>query len=636
MQNEEELGIIAECQEFLTDSATAFATDMNRQTEQLEMFGGNFWTDNTKKTYRRTNKLRPNLHFSNWEVIKNASVSPFSRSPYHIALENTESNEEVNTDPFGIGLSYDDVQKGIDKYEGDTDCKTSYIDALGRAYVCGNGFYLLGVETDELTGENKICGEFVVRQESVAFDPNANNVDGSDAEQGAIVNYISLKKAKRLYGNGIVPMDYPATQPTLSFVDNRQFPDIANKIQIVTYYRKHKIEFKVSETKTEKRTIVQWFKICGNAIIDSGELPIRYIPIIRFAGFSTYRNGEIFYTGIVDKTFSLQLGINIAYSTLVERAGRSVKANLITNVDSVAGLDEYYKKMNEDDSLLVMYKGDKPPIPIQENFVTGDLSDMIANTRNLLSDVVGVPLTGINGINESNKTATEVMQQQVNSESNVANFYQNAYKATRTIGRIVIELLTEGKDLPFTLENGPAVISEKMKKQQELSIVAGLVPENMKALVAMHYLDTLKSDEAESVKADLVANLPLDLKVVSDKATDPTAIHELRRMQGLCEQMNMQIEELKKQNDELQKQYEASEMSLLNQREDRNLGMQRFMISEQNKMNLETAKLESQNAKVAGELAIKNKQVNAEMQRTAVETEKTALETADAVEDTLL
>lgn len=630
MENEEEYDIIKECQEFLTDSATAFATDMNRQKEQLEMFGGNFWTDGTKKTYRRTNKLRPNLHFSNWEVLKNASVSPFSRSPYHIALENTESDEKVNADPFGIGLTYDDVQDGIDKYEGDTDCKTSYIDALGRAYVCGNGFYVLGVEKDELTRENKICGEFVVRQESVAFDPNANNVDGSDAEQGAIVNYISMKKAKRLYGNGIVPMDYPSSQPTLSFVDNDQFPDIANKIQIVTYYRKHKVG-----EGDDERTIVQWFKICGNAIIDSGELPIRYIPIVRFAGFTTYRNGDIFYTGIVDKTFSLQLGINIAYSTLVERAGRSVKANFITNVDSVDGLDAYYKKMNEDDSLLVMYKGEKAPIPINENFVTGDLSDMIANTRNLLSDVVGVPLTGINGINESNKTATEVMQQQANAESNVANFYQNAYKATRTIGRIVIELITNGKDIPFTLENGPAVISEKMKKQQELSVVAGLVPENMKALVAMHYLDTLKSDEAQSVKKDVVANLPLDIKVASEEPTDAVAIHELRRMQGLCEQMNLQIEELKKQNDELQKQYEASEMTLLNQREDRDLGMKRFMIAEQNKMNLETAKLESQNAKVAGELAIKNKQVNAEMQRTSVETEKTALETAEAVEDTL-
>jgi DNA polymerase I-like protein with 3'-5' exonuclease and polymerase domains len=90
----------------------------------------------------------------------------------------------------------------------------------------------------------------------------------------------------------------------------------------------------------------------------------------------------------------------------------------------------------------------------------------------------------------------------------------------------------------------------------------------------------------------------------------------------------LQIESLEKQNEDLQKQYESAELSLLNNRENINADMQKFVISEQNKMNLETAKLESQNAKVAGELELKNKQVNAEIQRTGVETEKAALETA--------
>lgn len=42
MEIENENEIIKECQDFLTDSANAFGTDMARQTEQLEMFGGNF------------------------------------------------------------------------------------------------------------------------------------------------------------------------------------------------------------------------------------------------------------------------------------------------------------------------------------------------------------------------------------------------------------------------------------------------------------------------------------------------------------------------------------------------------------------------------------------------------------------
>lgn len=618
---QEQAEIIKECGEFLKDSSNTFKDDVQRQVEQLEMFGGNFWTDNTCKTYRRTNKLRPNLHFSNWEVLKNAAVSPFSASPWHVALEDTESKtaEDSLTDN-------NDTQKEIDSYEADSDSKTAYIEGVGRGFVCGAGYYVLGVETDELTGKNKILGEFITRQASVAFDPNAQAVDGSDAEQGAIVNYISLTKAKRLYGGGIVPLDYPNAQPTLSFVDVGQWPNLANKIQIVTYYRKKDVQ-----VKGQKRTIVEWFKICGNAIIDGGELPIRYIPIVRFAGFATFRNGDVIYTGIIDKTFSLQLGINIAYSTMVERAGRSVKANYIVNVDAVDGLDGYYKKMNEDDSLLVMYKGDKPPIQIQESFVTSDLSEMIANTRNLLSDVVGIPLTGINGINESNKTATEVLQQQANAESNVASIYNNAYKATRTIGRIVIQLITGGADLPFTLENGPAIISQNMKKRQEIAMVANLLPENLKPLLALRYVDTIKSDQSEEIKADIIANLPTDLKLVSDQPTDPAAIHELRRMQAICDGLAEQLEATKAENEELKKQYESAEMSLLNTREQRADDMERFRISETNKMNIETAKLESQNAKAAAELAIKNKAVNADMQRAATEAEKAAVDTAEKI-----
>lgn len=618
---QEQAEIIKECGEFLKDSSNTFKDDVQRQVEQLEMFGGNFWTENTCKTYRRTNKFRPNLHFSNWEVLKNAAVSPFSASPWHVALEDTESKkaEDALTDN-------NDTQKEIDNYEADSDSKTAYIEGVGRGFVCGAGYYVLGVETDELTGKNKILGEFITRQASVAFDPNAQAVDGSDAEQGAIVNYISLQKAKRLYGDGIVPLDYPNAQPTLSFVDVGQWPNLANKIQIVTYYRKKDVK-----VKGEKRTIVEWFKICGNAIIDGGELPIRYIPIVRFAGFATFRNGDVIYTGIIDKTFSLQLGINIAYSTMVERAGRSVKANYIVNVDAVDGLDQYYKKMNEDDSLLVMYKGDKPPIQIQESFVTADLSEMIANTRNLLSDVVGIPLTGINGINESNKTATEVLQQQANAESNVASIYNNAYKATRTIGRIVIQLITGGADLPFTLENGPAIISQNMKKRQELAMVANLLPENLKPLLALRYVDTIKSDQSEEIKADIIANLPTELKLVSDQPTDPAAIHELRRMQSVCDGLVEQLETIKAENEELKKQYESAEMSLLNTREQRADDMQKFVISETNKMNLETAKLESQNAKNAGELAIKNKAVNSDMQRAATEAEKAAVDTAEKI-----
>lgn len=185
--------------------------------------------------------------------------------------------------------------------------------------------------------------------------------------------------------------------------------------------------------------------------------------------------------------------------------------------------------------------------------------------------------------------------------------------------------------MKFTLENGPAVITEEMKRRKELAAIAQLVPENMRPLLAIHYADTIKNDYAEKVKADIIANLPNEVKLVSEQASDPAAIHELRRMQAVCEQLQAKNEQLEQQNEELQKQYESAELSILTNRENRAADMQKFMISERDKMNLETAKLQAANAEAAAKLSIENKKVNAELERTAAETEQTALETAERI-----
>ena len=77
------------------------------------------------------------------------------------------------------------------------------------------------------------------------------------------------------------------------------------------------------------------------------------------------------------------------------------------------------------------------------------MTQVIENTRNLIADVIGIPLAGILG--DTDKTATEILIQNNNKESNVAVFYDNAYKANRTIGRVILEMMT-GNDIPFELD----------------------------------------------------------------------------------------------------------------------------------------------------------------------------------------
>lgn len=536
------------------------------------------------------------MSFSDWSVLANAIGSPYSNSPWHINLHDR--------------LNFSDIQSAINKLEADSDVKFELKKAFQRGIIAGAGFIVVTTDIDEITNEPRIVLEFIDRQDSVALDPNIEKTDGSDAEEGAIVNYISINKAKRLYGEDVLPFDYPRSIPKLNFLNISQWPVKEDQVQIVSYYKKNESGF------------VDYYKVCGNKVVERLALPIRYIPIVRFAGYDKY-NGR--YGGIVDKTWTLQLGLNIAYSTLMERANRSIKANVIASTKALENLKEYYvKKEDEDGSIIAYNEGATPPQVIQEQFQTADLQSIIQTSREAIADVIGIPLAGILG--SEDKTATEILVQQNNKENNVACLYDNAYKANRTIGRIIIEMLTGGQDLQFDLENGPDVITNNLKHRQELTAIAQLMPQEMQPLVAVHMCNTVDSNFVEGIKADIIANLSTNLKLVSEKPTDPVAIQELEKMKVIMDNTMAELERLDQENKELKLQTQSMSLQLQNAKEKNLIDLAKH----QDNMALQEAKLELEADKQGVELQLDIADKQSELAKESIEIENKKL---DLVQD---
>lgn len=561
----EELDIIEQCSAFLSKSSRRFASTLMRATKDLRRYSGNFWDDDFKKAYR-SGKNRTYLSLNNWNVMCNAIASPMSASPWHTELKNKEGE-------------YKDIQEFIDQLEARNDYKTSLNDAFRKAVLTGYGFLVISTDVDEFTGEPTIVVESVKNLQSVAMDPNCMTCNGSDAEEGAVVNYIGIKKARRLYGDDIAPMDYPSSQPALSLNGMNQWAVQPDQLAIVSYY-----------VKTDNG--VMFYKICGNKVVQQAELPIKYIPIVRIAGNEIYEDKSINYNGIIQQTMHLELGANIAYSTLIERCGRSTKANYLINVDAVDGLEKYYANADSEDAMLVMWKGEHQPVPLVEQFQTGDLQAVITTTRTLMEDVVGVPLTGIpDGSPE--KTATEILRQQTSKESNTASYYNNAFTACQMMGKIFIELITGGQDMRFTLENGPSVITRQLKARQELTALGSVCPEEMKGILAVYFARTLEDDVGEAMTKNLIANLPREVTFLDDKSElDPTSLHQLEQMKQTLDETMLQLDQTVAQNQDLQKQLDAAQLSLMENREQRILDWNKFNVQEQDKMALELAKLQ--------------------------------------------
>jgi len=606
--------IINECNEFLQKSNNRYSDEMNKAVNNLRRYSGKFWDDEYTRTYRK-GKNRLALSLNNWNVIVNAIASPISSSPYHIELSNKNA--------------YEDLQERIDLVEHENDNKSAVVDAFRKAVLTGYGFIVISTEADR-NGDVKIVLESVKHINSVALDPAINTVDGSDAEEGAIVNYISTRKARRLYGEDVIPFDFPNTQPLVNLNGLSQWTVPADSVAIVSYY-----------VKNEDGT-VNFYKICGNKVVQNVVLPISIIPIIRFAGNEIYSNDSINYSGIIDQTLALELGANIAYSTLIERCGRSVKPNVMAHVDAIDGLEKNLAALNDDDSMAYLWKGEHQPVILTESFQTGDLQATISTCRMLMEDVTGIPLTGISNT-QPEKTATEILRQQMSKESNTANYYNNAYVACYTLGRIITQMLSNGEYIDFHLENGPAVITRQLKARQELTALATLTPDNMKPLIAKYFADTLQDDVGDELSKNIVANLPQDIKFFSDKDdVDPEAIHELNQMRTMMDQMMADLEQTKAENAQLAQQLKNAETNLLENEAARKLDMYKFQVSEANKMQVEAAKLELQGVKLQNEAEdnmvkndINQQKVNIEEGKATIEALKAYEESEDKLNDAI-
>lgn len=599
---QETLDIINQCSDFLCRSSKRFADTLKRATKDLRRYSGEFWDADFKKLYR-PGKKRVNLALNNWNVICNAIASPMSASPWHTELKNKEEG-------------YEELQDAIDQLEAENDVKTALLDAFRKAVLTGYGFLVVSTDIDSFTGEPRIVLESVKHLQSVALDPSIVTVNGEDAEEGAVVNYIGIRKARRLYGDDVAPFDYPRSAAALKLGDSEQWTCPSDQIAVVSYYVK-------------KDEGVHFYKICGDKVVQEAVLPIKYIPIVRIAGNEVYETDGINYSGIIQQTLNLELGANTAYSTLIERCGRSVKANYLIHISALDGCERSYQNADNDDSCVVTWNGDHQPVPLVEQFQTGDLQNVITTTRTLMEDVVGVPLTGIpQGTPE--RTATEILRQQTSKEANTASYYNNAFSACNLLSRIFIELLNGGEDLRFTLENGPSVITRQMKARQELTALASVCPDELKPIIAKFFADTLEDDVGKDLSRNIVANLPKDVQFIEDSEADPLAIHQLEQMKGIIEELQLQLDAQIQENGELQKQLDTAEISMMENREQRILDWQKFAVAEQDKMALETAKLQ-QNGEVNGanlQLATEKLMVEAEKNQAKAQndTDKVMLE----------
>lgn len=426
--------------------------------------------------------------------------------------------------PFTWYTGDETIDKEIDNFFSEDSNRFATEEALLDCVSFGLGVLCLGTDTTA-DGRNVPVIYAITDPERVMLDPDSTELDGSDAMEGALVDYRSKEWVRVHMGEEYLPnrkakpvFDGAFSQPGL--------------IPIVTYYWLdtdgcHVATF-VNDVEVEEKDE-------NGEVVDS-VLPFMRIPIFPVYGERSWTNSDkVIYRGLIAKGKTVQKIVNYSMCQLIERLQLSPKPLFRGYMESFKGYDSYYKKIGSGQNPIApaqrLANDGKTQLALPEvynpNIQFADLQNITNGTMNMLSSITGVDSKGL-ADNESEITATAVMYTSQVFQNNIKHFFSHLRTSFKALGDTVMVLMGhEGQKIDVA--QGPEAYMQLQVARQELSSLMGVVEPTQKGAIVNAILRTHPDNE---ILAQLYAEL--------NAAPQPTQ-NEIQ-LQQLVEQMKTAIE----------------------------------------------------------------------------------------------
>lgn len=426
--------------------------------------------------------------------------------------------------PFTWYTGDQNIDKEIDDFFSEDSNRFATEEALLDCVSFGLGVLCLGTDTTA-DGRNVPVIYAITDPERVMLDPDSTELDGSDAMEGALVDYRSKEWVRVHMGEEYLPnrkakpvFDGAFSQPGL--------------VPIVTYYWLdtdgcHVATF-VNDVEVEEKD--------ENGEVVNNVLPFMRIPIFPVYGERSWTNSDkVIYRGLIAKGKTVQKIVNYSMCQLIERLQLSPKPLFRGYMESFKGYDSYYKKIGSGQNPIApaqrLANDGKTQLALPEvynpNIQFADLQNITNGTMNMLSSITGVDSKGL-ADNESEITATAVMYTSQVFQNNIKHFFSHLRTSFKALGDTVMVLMGhEGQKIDVA--QGPEAYMQLQVARQELNSLMGVVEPTQKGAIVNAILRTHPDNE---ILAQLYAEL--------NAAPQPTQ-NEIQ-LQQLVEQMKTAIE----------------------------------------------------------------------------------------------
>lgn len=527
--NTEEFDPIKKFKEFEKRSRKKWKSTLNRIKEDRKYLGGDQLAKEDVDILgkdRASNKLN---------IVANAVrtiVNTYREQPYRWrVVDNSTGKDSELFNQAGVTF--------LESPENSTAC----LEALESSVSFGIGVLVLTTDYG-VDGNPEPTLYTITDLENVYLDPEMTKLNGSDANEAAIVELKSRRWVENNYGIDISTLDQPA-------VDISQEYDRKEYMPLVTYWSKRQGQ-------------VTCYRLIGNDIVEAIELPMTYIPVIPLFGEKFYDGDEELWHGIVDQMKGVQKLINYSYSNILVRLATSPKNTWICESESIEGNEKYFRDSNKTLNPLLIYnkwsadgkRELEAPQRISNEIQLGDVGEMFSQALQMVNAIIGIPAIGLES--ETEKTATEVLTASKVFQNNIRSYIYNLRSSLAVAGMCLFEMI-QGQPLygaiKITCVQGP---DDALKKQEARVILQQMQPlltepqDQRKLLMAMANVE--QDNEYVRTLVDLLQPIPTQQELQDQEL--------LNQADSTIKQLNLQVVELQKQLEDEKRQAELKGYAL--------------------------------------------------------------------------
>jgi Phage P22-like portal protein len=303
-------------------------------------------------------------------MLTDNRIKRYRTSVINQIRQNTPSIKVRPVDDSGDGKVAEILQGVIRNIENVSRASNALDKAVEYAVDCGRGYF--GIHTKYVsddTWDQDIAFRLISDPFRVYYDCFSIQPDGSDAKSAMIVEDISREQFERDYP-GVELQDWAeGTTGDRSWLEEDSvrvaefFELIETPAELVLTVDGRTVwaddltpEDQPQQTRKTTRTTCGWWKIAGNQILEQGELPCSFVPIIPVFGEEWWNQGQREICGLVRAAKPPQQLLNFWLSAVAEQVALQPKVPWVGPAGAFEGFEEKWSQANSRNFAFLEYE----------------------------------------------------------------------------------------------------------------------------------------------------------------------------------------------------------------------------------------------------------------------------------------